>query len=151
MKIKQQKTMTMKEYLHYVIDNTELSDISRYYSYNSDGEHGDVEIKLYDLDNKTDTVLKEFTEDKELMVVVSEETDVTESTVLPKLLIILKSNQLIFQDDNGKQRAFTYKSTSIKSMLYKAQSQKDNVDTIHIVNDDGTHTLIWTHDKGLVE
>lgn len=78
------------------------------------------------------------------------EEEITEVTVMPKLLTIFKSNPLKLQDDRGKQRAFVHSSESIQYILNKAKSQRENIDTIHIINDDNTHTLIWKNGK-LVE
>ena len=36
---------------------------------------------------------------------------------------------------------------SIKLMLDKTEAHSEPVETLHIVNDDGTHTLIWRDGK----
>lgn len=91
--------------------------------------HGDM--------NKNDTFTLEI------------EEEITEDTVIPKLMTTFKKTYL--ENGFGYQRARIDEDYTIKLMLDKAGMHGEPVKTLHIVNDDGTHTLIWTHDKGLVE
>lgn len=43
------------------------------------------------------------------------------------------------------------KTIPIKLMLNKAEAHREPVETLHIVNDDGTHTLIWRDGKLIEE
>ena len=55
------------------------------------------------------------------------------------------------KDDFGYQRVRIDENYPIKLMLNKAEAHEEPVETLHTVNDDGTHTLIWTKEKGLVK
>lgn len=138
--IKTKKEMNKKEYAQFLKDNAEIIEITAGYK---DIEKYVLNIKLEPLNNKTTAISKDILE-------VEIEEEITEDTVIPKSLIIFKSNPLKIQDDRGNQRAFVHNSESIQFILNKAKSQRENIDTIHIINDDNTHTLIWKNGK-LVE
>lgn len=54
MKIKTKKVITEKEYLHYVIDNTDFLSISHDFIHiNHDTVHSDIVLELHDLNNTT--------------------------------------------------------------------------------------------------
>ena len=84
----------------------------------------------------------EFTSDwrisKNDLFTVEVEEDVTEDTVIPKMLEM-------YRDATSNLGAEIYINQSINSVIENAE-----VLTLHIVNDDGTHTLIWRDGK-LVE
>ena len=80
---------------------------------------------------------------------VEVEEDVMEDTVIPKLMTTFKKTYL--KDDFGYQRVRIDENYPIKLMLNKAEAHEEPVETLHMVNDDGTHTLIWTKEKGLVK
>src|SRR5699024_2066529 len=66
---------------------------------------------------------------------VEVEEEITECTVIPKLVV------------NHSDTGFTlYKNEYINN-----EFPLDSVQAFYILNDDLTLTLIWTHDKGLVE
>lgn len=65
---------------------------------------------------------------------VEVEEEVTEDTVIPKVLIVFKNESTEFIE-----------GLSIEDIY------KSSVDSIYYVKKDKTMTLIWTHDKGLVE
>lgn len=69
---------------------------------------------------------------------VEEEIEITEDTVIPKMLEMYRATT----SDLGAE---IYINQSINSVIENAE-----VLTLHIVNDDGTHTLIWSDGK-LVE
>ena len=63
------------------------------------------------------------------------EEEITEDTVIPRILV--KSNY----DDTAKE----YRDSKINDFVPMYTR------AIYILNDDLTMTLIWTHDKGMVE
>ena len=79
---------------------------------------------------------------------VEVEEEITEDTVIPKLMTTFKKTYL--ENGFGYQRARIDEDYTIKLMLNKAGMHGEPVKTLHIVNDDGTHTLIWRDGK-LVE
>ena len=76
---------------------------------------------------------------------VEEEIEITEDTVIPKLMTTFRKTCL--NDDFGYQRVRIDEDFSIKLMLDKTEAYSEPVETLHIVNDDGTHTLIWRDGK----
>ena len=69
------------------------------------------------------------------------EEEITEDTVIPKLLTTFKKTYL--KDDFGYQRVRIDEDFKIQLMLNKAEAHGEKIETLHMVNDDGTHTLIW--------
>ena len=84
----------------------------------------------------------EFCEDT---FTVEVEEEITEDTVIPKLMTTFRKTCL--NDDFGYQRVRIDEDFSIKLMLDKTEAYSEPVETLHIVNDDGTHTLIWRDGK----
>lgn len=76
------------------------------------------------------------------------EEEITEDTVIPKLMTTFKKTCL--EGGIGYQRVRIDDNYPIKLMLNKAEAHREPVETLHIVNEDGTHTLIW-HKGKLVE
>ena len=76
---------------------------------------------------------------------VEVEEEITEDTVIPKLMTTFRKTCL--NDDFGYQRVRIDEDFSIKLMLDKTEAHSEPVETLHIVNDDGTHTLIWRDGK----
>ena len=85
---------------------------------------------------------------EEIFTVTTEE-EITEDTMVPKLMTTFKKTYL--EGGIGYQRVRIDENYPIKLMLNKAEAHGEPIETLHIVNDDGTHTLIWTREKGLVE
>ena len=79
---------------------------------------------------------------------VEVEEQVTEETVIPRLLTTFK--KIYLKDDFGYQRVRIDEDFKIQLMLNKAEAHREKIETLHMVNDDGTHTLLW-HDGRLVE
>ena len=79
---------------------------------------------------------------------VEVEEIVTEETVIPKLLTTFKKTYLKY--DFGYQRVRIDEDYKVQLMLNKAEAHREEIETLHMVNDDGTHTLLW-HDGKLVE
>ena len=72
---------------------------------------------------------------------VEVEEEITEDTVIPKLLTTFK--KIYLKDDFGYQRVRIDEDFKIQLMLNKAESHREKIETLHMVNDDGTHTLLW--------
>ena len=72
---------------------------------------------------------------------VEVEEQVTEETVIPRLLTTFK--KIYLKDDFGYQRVRIDEDFKIQLMLNKAESHREKIETLHMVNDDGTHTLLW--------
>lgn len=79
---------------------------------------------------------------------VEVEEEITEDTVIPKLLTTFETINV--KNKIHYQRVRIDENYPIKLMLNKAEAHREPVETLHIVNDDGTHTLIWRDGK-LVE
>lgn len=69
------------------------------------------------------------------------EEEITEDTVIPKLMTTFKKTYL--KDDFGYQRVRIDEDFKIQLMLNKAEAHGEKIETLHMVNDDGTHTLLW--------
>ena len=76
---------------------------------------------------------------------VEVEEEITEDTEIPKLMTTFKKTCL--NDDFGYQRVRIDENYKIKLMLNRAEAHRESVESLHIVNDDGTHTLIWRDGK----
>ncbi|WP_436938522.1 hypothetical protein [Staphylococcus xylosus] len=83
----------------------------------------------------------------EIFTVTTEE-EITEDTEIPKLMTTFK--KICLEGGIGYQRVRIDENYPIKLMLNKAEEHREPVETLHVVNDDGTHTLIWRDGK-LVE
>ena len=79
---------------------------------------------------------------------VEVEEEFTEDTVIPKLLTTFETINV--KNKVRYQRVRIDENYPIKLMLNKAEEHREPVETLHVVNDDGTHTLIWRDGK-LVE
>ena len=137
MKIKTKKTMNLPQLIEWGFEQKELPPLfygSREGSLVQFTPGGWVNITGIEV---TDTFTIEFEE--ELM----------EDTEIPKLMTTFKKTYL--QNGFGYQRVRIDEDYTIKLMLDKAGIHGEPVETLHMVNDDGTHTLIWTKEKGLVK
>lgn len=94
-------------------------------------DHSDI-VRVYRID-RDDT----FT--------VTTEEEIDEDTVIPKLMTTFKKTCL--EGGIGYQRVRIDENYPIKLMLNKAEAHREPVETLHLVNDDGTHTLIWRDGK----
>ena len=72
---------------------------------------------------------------------VEVEEEITEDTVIPKLLTTFKKTYL--KNDFGYQRVRIDEDFKMQLMLNKAEAHREKIETLHMVNDDGTHTLLW--------
>ena len=69
------------------------------------------------------------------------EEELTESTVIPKVIAIYKQNTNLYAD-----RLFLKSINEILKLDDKVKGS--DTMTIYIMNDDGTLTLVWTKEKG---
>lgn len=142
-KIKTKKRMSPEEYAKYMIDKHGISGLE---SELIDDNIIDApkrhtltfELNPVSMEEMSDTGF----ENKEFTIEVEE--DITEDTKLSKSLAIFEHNGNLYSEMHNNKNINDILKMDIK---VKSSSTK----TIHMVNDDGTHTLIWTHEKGLVE
>lgn len=130
MKIKTKKVMTEKEYLHYVIDNTDFLSISHDFTHiDHDIVHSDIVLELHDHNNVT--CAKSWVDGEgETVFEVEIEEEVTENTKFCELVV--KDIDDMYSD---------YSDVSINDFLLS------RIRTIYILNKDDTLTLIWKDGK----
>ena len=90
----------------------------------------------------------EFSYNPDDTFTVEVEEEITEDTKIPKLMTTFKKTTL--EGGIGYQRVRIDENYPIKLMLNKAEAHKERLEALHIVNDDGTHTLLW-YDGKMVE
>lgn len=141
MKIKTKKQLNLPQLIEWAWDNNVKGE---FFSIDKNEESGiyfatnnDFMMKNADYIRYNNTFTVEVDE------------EITEDTVIPKLMTTFKKTNL--ERGIGYQRVRIDENYPIKVMLNKAEAHRELVETLHIVNDDGNHTLIWTHEKGLVE
>lgn len=135
MKIKTKKQLNLPQLIEWALEN----GIKNTY-YVSENRH----IVTFDengfLENATLPLNAIFT--------VKVEEEITEDTVIPKLLTTFETINV--KNKVRYQRVRIDENYTIKLMLNITEVHREPVETLHIVNDDGTHTLIWRDGK-LVE
>lgn len=132
-KIKQKKTLNLPQLIEYAWEN----DVTNtwYRASNVEEYISEVFFDATGLPRFSNTVNKNDTFTIEVEEVVDEHTEI------PKLMTTFKKTYI--KDDFGYQRVRIDENHSIKLMLDKTESHEEPIETLHIVNDDGTHTLIW--------
>lgn len=78
---------------------------------------------------------------------VEVEEEVTEDTVIPKVLNVFKNTTNRIRND---EESHIRRNVSVKEIKENSKDYIEN-DRLYIMNDDLTITLIWTREKGLVE
>lgn len=68
------------------------------------------------------------------------EEEITEETKIPKFLVVFLNMSI----SNYIERPAIGEDESIKEILQGNENRSLIIEAIHLVNDDGTHTLIWT-------
>lgn len=132
-KVKTKKTMTLPQLIAWSMEN---GITNKWYRAVDDTEYiSEVFFNESGLPQFSSTV------DKSDTFTVEIEEELTEYTVIPKLMTTFKKTYL--ENGFGYQRARIDEDYTIKLMLDKAGMHGESVKTLHIVNDDGTHTLIW--------
>ena len=143
MKIKKQKPLNLPQLIEWGFNNPNLvkgklfltkehDEYSPYVQFSVDGYGVRTSQSISNDDTFTVEVEEEFTED----------------TVIPKLLTTFETINV--KNKVRYQRVRIDENYPIKLMLNKAEEHREPVETLHVVNDDGTHTLIWRDGK-LVE
>lgn len=127
-KIKRKVEMTLPELVEWAWKN----DVKEkaFYS-NVDG--GSVYFDM------VQTVSVEHSIDKDETFTVEIEEEITEDTKLPKFLEIFAYKNLGYGDENS----LIEENKSIKEILEENEERLLITKAIHLVNNDGTHTLIW--------
>lgn len=125
MKIKTKKVMTEKEYLHYVIDKTDLLSISHDFTH---VDH-DIVLELHDRNNTT-CANTWVNSEGETVFEVDIEEDLTEDTKIPKMLVL---------DNDG--------STRLRNNHCASHYNSIDTKALYMMNDDMTMTLIWKNGR----
>ncbi|HDJ6192619.1 TPA: hypothetical protein PQ282_001717 [Staphylococcus aureus] len=128
MKIKFKKEMTLDELIKWAWENTELVRGEKFYAQGKSNETY-VYFHLYD---GRKCILREYISADDTFEVEYEE-EITEETVIPKLVKMYKDGKMSVYNDYSIKR----------SLLYSPKAY-------YILNDDLTMTLIWK-DGELVE
>lgn len=136
MKIKTKKQLNLSQLIDYIWDNDIKNECFRRlnrgpFEYVWVNEDSNIEFDDYMLFRKNDIFEIEI------------EEVVDEDTKLPKSLAIFEHNGNLYSEMHSNKNINDILKMDIK---IKSSSTK----TIHMVNDDGTHTLIWRDGK-LVE
>ena len=136
-KIKQKKTMNLPQLIEWLLESGKsecivISNMNNIVQLEPYGSIRFSQEKFYP---------------EEIFTVTTEE-EITEDTMVPKLMTTFKKTYL--EGGIGYQRVRIDENYPIKLMLNKAEAHGEPIETLHIVNDDGTHTLIWRDGK-LVE
>ena len=147
MKIKTKKQLNLPQLLEWAWDNPKSSRNKRFVSENKEFPY----VNQYVIFNEVGyaEIENSYCYGRNDLFTVEVEEEITEDTEIPKLMTTFKKTCL--EGGIGYQRVRIDENYPIKLMLNRAETHGESVETLHIVNDDGTHTLIWTHEKGLVE
>ncbi|MEJ7440058.1 hypothetical protein WL735_10250 [Staphylococcus hominis] len=125
-KIKRKVEMTLPELIEWAWKNGVKE--KAFYS-NVDG--GSVYFDM------VQTVSVEHSIGKDETFTVEVEEEITEETKLPKFL------EISFSRKSGRDFAVVRENQSIKNIVDKNIEHFIDTRTIHLFEDDGTHTLIW--------
>lgn len=134
--IKTKKEMNLGELLCWAIDNKEQARFRDFSSKN-------MRVRF------NDSAKPEIIFDKQFLPIdqtfkVKIEEEITEDTVLPKAIAVFKHTTGLYTD-----RLFSKSINEILKLDDKATGS--DTKTIYVLNNDGTLTLIWTKEKGLIE
>ena len=138
MKIKVNKQVNLPQLIEYAWDNDIKNEIFI----------ADKQLINIEFDDTGDVLIYGNGSIKTVKFSIEVEEEITEDTEIPKLMTTFKKTCL--NDDFGYQRVRIDENFSIKLMLDKTEAHSEPVETLHTVNDDGTHTLIW-RDGRLIE
>lgn len=144
MKIKTKKQFTLPQLIEWGFNNPGLAK-GRVYQIDDENAIF-VPYVSFPADGSGVKIPFTITHDNTFTVEVEEE--ITEDTVIPKLMTTFR--KICLKNGTGYQRVRIDENYSIKLMLNKAEAHSEPVETLHIVNDDGTHTLVW-RDGRLIE
>ena len=135
MKIKTKKEMNLPELIEYAWDNDIKNEIFI----------ADKQLINIEFDDTGDVLIYGNGSIKTVKFSIEVEEEITEDTVIPKLLTTFKKTYL--KNDFGYQRVRIDEDFKIQLMLNKAEEHREKIETLHMVNDDGTHTLLWRDGK----
>ena len=138
MKIKRKVEMNLPQLIEYAWDNDIKNEIFI----------ADKQLTNIKFDDTGDVLIYGKGNIKNVKFSIEVEEEITEDTVIPKLMTTFR--KICLKNGTGYQRVRIDENYSIKLMLNKAEAHSEPVETLHIVNDDRTHTLIWRDGK-LVE
>ena len=127
-KIKREVEMTLSELIEWAWKNGVKE--KAFYS-NVDG--GSVYFDM------VQTVSVEHSIGKDETFTVEVEEEITEETKLPKFLVVFLNMSI----SNYIERPAIGEDESIKEILQGNKNHPLTIKAIHLINDDGTHTLIW--------
>lgn len=123
-KIKQKKQLNLPQLIEWAMENG-----IKHRVFESNPNFDGVTYRL-GFDKGGDLYFEESLAPTLLFTVINEE-EITEDVVIPKMLEV-------YQDASSNLGADIHINRTINSVVEDAE-----VSTLHIVNDDGTHTLIW--------
>lgn len=133
MKIKTKKQFTLPQLIQWAIDN----DI-KHRVFESNPNFDGVTYELgFDVDG--DLYFEEYLTPTSLFTIEVEE-EIMEDTKLSKSLVMFEHNGNLYSEMHDNNNINDILNLDIKV-------KKSSTKTIHIVNDDGTHTLIWRDGK----
>ena len=133
MKIKTKKQFTLPQLIQWAIDN----DI-KHRVFESNPNFDGVTYKLGF--HKSGDLYFEEPLTPTLLFTVEDEEEITEDTKLSKSLVMFEHNGNLYSEMHDNNNINDILNLDIKV-------KKSSTKTIHIVNDDGTHTLIWSDGK----
>ena len=145
-KIKQKKQLNLPQLLEWAWDNPKSSRNKRFVSENKEFPY----VNQYVIFNEVGyaEIENSYCYGRNDLFTVEVEEEITEDTEIPKLMTTFKKTCL--EGGIGYQRVRIDENYPIKLMLNKAEAHGEPVETLHVVNDDDTHTLIW-RDGRLIE
>ncbi|MGO2093039.1 MAG: hypothetical protein ACTH2V_01135 [Mammaliicoccus sciuri] len=134
--IKTKKEMHLGELLCWAIENKEQASLKDFYSKNIGVKFNASGYPCIEFEKKFLPTYETFT--------VEIEEEITEDTVIPKAIAVFKHTTDLYTD-----RLFSKSINEILKLDDKVTSS--DTKTIYVLNNDGTLTLIWTKEKGMVE
>lgn len=130
-KINMMKEMKLIELINWAFEND--VHCKSYITSDEDGNASEVTFDVCGIPRFSSMVSKEDT------FTVEVEEEITEETKLPKFL------EISFSRKSGGDFAVVRENQSIKNIVDKNIEHFIDTRTIHLFDDDGTHTLIWKY------
>lgn len=144
MKIKTKKQLNLPQLIEWAWNNPDLSNGTSFLSNGS--ESVKIEFRFNPRGVLNLDVLNggNISNDIRFNLEEYEEIEITEDTVIPKLVEI-------YNIIDKRERITIHENSNIYSNVDSQDPSDFKSFAFYILNDDYTMTLIWTHDKGLVE
>lgn len=145
MKIEVKKTMTHGEFAKYMVDKFGIASFERnladgeWFGAPSDRYNASINLKPAKYDDFAHSI--RIDEDG---VTFKTFEEITEDTVIPKML------ETYLDRDRGFDYVDIHLNLSINNVKDNSNFGCKSI-TFHIINDDGTHTLIWRYGKLIKE